>query len=815
MEKNLEPDILRFRIAVRGAVQGVGFRPFIHRLAGEIGLSGWVMNSAQGVVIEIDGERRHLDAFLRRIRDESPPRSLIQSLEYSLLDPAGYMGFEIRHSETTGTPTALVPPDIATCPDCLEELFNRQGRRYLYPFTTCTNCGPRFSIIDSLPCDRANTAMKQFPMCDECRTEYEDLTDRRYHAQAIACPACGPRLRLWDTAGIDLAAEHEALLQAAGEIRRGAIVALKGLGGFQLIADARNHDAVLRLRRRKQRDEKPFALMYPGLEPVIDDCRCSPLEQRLLRSPEAPIVLLERRPDRSAQVAPSVAPGNPYLGIMLPYTPLHHILMRELGFPIVATSGNRTDEPICTDEHEALARLSGIADAFLVHNRPIRRHVDDSLVQVVLDCEMMLRRARGYAPFPIDCRAGPSPGTESLDTAAADSSTITGAGSGIEQNHRTCLAVGAHQKNTVALLTGDDAFLSQHIGDLDTKQSLDAFRNVIRDLQTLHAAYPDIVACDLHPDYHSTQYARGTHLSVVAVQHHVAHVASCMAEHRLEGPLLGVSWDGTGYGLDGTIWGGEFLVTDGNSFDRTAHLRTFRLPGGEQAVREPRRTAAGILYELFGAEWVSHTDLDSIQAFNASDLQPLSRMLERGINSPVTSSAGRLFDAVASLAGVRQVTSFEGQAAMELEFLASSERTSGRYAIDIGERPEEGRHVQVVDWGPMFLEILRDVRSGLSPASISAKFHNTLVECILQVAGRVAQERVVLTGGCFQNRYLLGRAVGELTRRGFQPYRHRRVPPNDGGIALGQAYIVLRRGARDGQGPMAQAGEGVDALRDR
>jgi hydrogenase maturation protein HypF len=781
MEAITETVILRHRIIVRGAVQGVGFRPFVHRLAGELGLSGWVMNSAQGVVIEIEGEKSCLDAFARRLRSESPPRSLIREMEISPLDAAGSRGFEIRQSDAAGDPTALVPPDIATCPECLEELFNREGRRFLYPFTTCTNCGPRYSIIDSLPCDRANSSMRQFPMCDACRREYENLTDRRYHAQAIACPACGPKLSLWHSGGGILASEHEALLQAAAAVRRGDIVAVKGLGGFQLLVDARNDEAVLRLRRRKMRDDKPFALMYPALKQVAADCLCSPVERRLLLSPESPILLLNRRENGSVPVAPSVAPGNDCLGIMLPYTPLHHILTRELGFPVVATSGNRSDEPICTDEHEALDRLGEIADLFLVHDRPIRRHVDDSVVQAVLGRAMILRRARGYAPLPIRLHAGAGPpGTEP------------------DRESATALAVGAHQKSTVALVIGDDAFLSQHLGDLETKESIEAFRIAITDLQTLHANTPEIAACDLHPDYHSTHYARGTRLTLLPVQHHAAHIASCMAEHHLEGELFGVSWDGTGYGPDGTIWGGEFLTTDGDSFDRAAHFRTFRLPGGEQAVREPRRTAAGILHELFGDQWIRQSDLETVRAFDASVLPPLCRMLGKGLNSPLTSSAGRLFDAVASLTGVRQATSFEGQAAMELERLASAEALSDRYPVHLGKCPDAGCRSLVVDWEPMFLEILRDLRGGFAASVVSAKFHNALVESILRVAGLTGRERVVLTGGCFQNRYLLTHAVEELQRRGFRPSWNQQVPPNDGGIALGQAWIALRRLRRSG-----------------
>ena len=842
-------------------MQGVGFRPFVFRLATGLGLAGWVNNSPQGVFIEAEGPRAELEKFLLRLETEKPPRSFIQSLEASWLDPVGYMAFEIRPSETGGNKTALVLPDIATCPDCLREIFDPQNRHHLYPFTNCTNCGPRFSIIESLPYDRANTSMKAFTMCPQCQAEYDDPRNRRFHAQPNACPVCGPHLELWEGSRVCENAEsprsHErgygTMLAAADAIREGKIVAVKGLGGFHLMADARNDKAVRLLRERKQREEKPFALMFPSLESVKAECEVSPLEERLLRSPEAPIVLLRKlaRPhpgplpqerenrspitcenttaDSSTEVeqigphkgcslspgervrvrasveqnrlplAQSVAPNNPFLGVMLPYTPLHHLLMAELGFPVVATSGNLSDEPICTDEREALERLGGIADVFLVHNRPIVRHVDDSIVRVMLDRELVLRRARGYAPLPINVLPA---------SRWQDKQNCRQAGS-------TILAVGAHLKNAVALSVGNQVFISQHIGDLETEQAHTAFRRVIADFEKLYEAKPDIIASDLHPDYLSTKFAKELvaqasrpvnqtqtgGLCHVGVQHHIAHVLSCMAENEIAPPALGVSWDGTGYGLDGTVWGGEFFLVTDKSVERIAHLRPFRLPDGDKAVKEPRRTALGLLYEISGDKVFEQKvrregapdggrgGCAPLAAFSSAELGTLKTMLAKKLNSPVTTSMGRLFDAVASLINLRQQIRFEGQAAMELEFALDGIETEDHYNLSLVTRHPSHE----LDWSPMVEAILADVKKGVSVGTISARFHNALAEGIVAVAKRAGQNRVVLSGGCFQNRYLTERAVRRLSAEGFRPYWHQRVPPNDGGIALGQVVAALRR----------------------
>lgn len=748
------PPLVRLRLVIHGAVQGVGFRPFVFRLAGQLGLAGWVNNSPQGVQVEVEGPPGPVQQLLLRIGREGPPLAAIHSLEPTYLEPAGYTGFEIRPSLGQGAPTALVLPDIATCPDCLRELHHPADRRFCYPFTNCTNCGPRYTIIEALPYDRPQTTMKRFALCPRCLAEYEDPRDRRFHAQPIACPDCGPHLELWDRQGGVLATHHQALLETARALRQGALVALKGLGGFQLLADARNDGALEGLRLGKKREQKPFALMYPSLEAVAAHCQVGALEARLLQAPEAPIVLLRRRGD---DLSPLVAPGHPCLGIMLPYTPLHHLLLEAVAFPLVATSGNLADEPICTDETEALARLGGIAEVFLVHNRPIRRHADDSIVRLVAGRELVLRRARGYAPLPV-LLASP------LSTA---------------------VAVGAQLKNTVALSQGNQAFVSQHLGDLETAPALAAFDQALGDLQALYSAAPAVVACDQHPDYPSTRRARQLGLPVVEVQHHYAHILSCMAENHLAPPVLGVCWDGTGYGPDGTVWGGEFLRVDDQGYRRLARLRPFPLPGGDQAVREPRRAALGLLWALRGEEGLG-LDLPALAAFSPAELRVLAQMLRAGLNSPLSSSAGRLFDAVAALLGLCQRNHFEGQAAMQLEF--GLEPAAG----DAYPMPLVPGEPAALDWGPMIEALLADRAAGLSPGQLSARFHHGLVEGILSVARLAGLPQVALSGGCFQNQYLSERTIDRLRQEGFRPHWHQRIPPNDGGIALGQLVAAGR-----------------------
>jgi hydrogenase maturation protein HypF len=760
----------RIHIAIRGAVQGVGFRPFIYRLATFHRLAGWVLNGPQGVEIEAEGDHEQIEAFLLRIEPEKPPIAFIQSLEPSFIDPRGESTFVIRESATTGERTALVLPDIATCPACLRDIFDPLNRRYLYPFTNCTHCGPRFTIIESLPYDRQKTSMRGFPMCPDCRSEFDDPGNRRFHAQPTACPSCGPHLEAWGPEGEVLHRRHEGLLSAVRCLREGKIVALKGIGGFQLLVDARNAAAIRALRFRKRREEKPFALMAPDLAWTRALCELSPLEERLLRSPESPIVILRRRDEVDGiwKIEDAlIAPGNPFLGVMLPYSPLHHLLLREAGFPVIATSGNLSDETMCTDEQEALERLHGIADLFLVHDRPIVRHADDSIVRVLLGRELVTRRARGYAPLPV----------------------------AVEGAEEQLLAVGAHMKNTVAVSKRGNAFLSQHIGDLETRQSLEAFHRAAADMQELFEIHPASVVSDLHPDYLSTRFARATGMTVLTVQHHHAHIAACMADNGISGTVLGVSWDGTGLGTDGTVWGGEFLLTDGGSFSRPATFRAFRLPGGEVAAHEPRRSGLGLLFEMFGSPVFERNDLHPVRAFLPAELRVLRTMLERGIRAPRTTSAGRLFDAVAAITGLRTVSAFEGQSAMELEFALAPGTSTEPYIISArdADDPRAGQDHRprfILDWAPMIEAVLRDVGAAVPVALISWKFHAALAEAIVEIARRVGESRVVLSGGCFQNRFLTERAVLKLREAGFHPYWHQRVPPNDGGIALGQIAVA-------------------------
>jgi len=753
---------VRKRIVVSGAVQGVGFRPFVYRQATALGLSGWVMNSSEGVTIEVEGGADRVDALVEKIKETPPPNALISRLVAEPRAPRSETGFAIRPSAESGERTALALPDVATCDDCLRELFDPTDRRYRYPFANCTRCGPRYSIIESLPYDRARTSMRRFAMCEACRAEYEDPRNRRFHAEPNACPHCGPRLALWDDSSAVRAEGNEALTETAAALRRGAIVAMKGLGGFHLLVDVRNEAAVRRLRERKRRAEKPFALMFPSLTQVASCCRLSDAERRLLIGPQRPIVLLRRLTGASGDsaVARNVAPGNPYLGIMLPYTPLHHLLMRELDFPVVATSGNISDEPIVADEREALARLGHVADLFLVHDRPIVRPIDDSVVRIIAGRAMLLRRARGYAP-----------------AAFAMPDLMPG-----------ILALGGHQKATVAVTTRQALVLGPHIGDLESTEGRRAYGRAVEELTQLQAASPLLVARDMHPDYHSSQMAGRMGVPLAQVQHHVAHVAACMAEHGLQPPLLGVAWDGTGYGPDGTVWGGEFLHVTDEEFRRVAHLRQFRLPGAAAAAREPWRSALGVLYALFGAQAFDRDDLAPVRALAAQQRHIVRTMLARAVNAPLTSSAGRLFDAAASLMGLRQRTSYEGQAAAELEWAADERRPIRRYGFAVREGTVDERAGWIVDWEPAMHGLISDVRDGGAPAGISAAFHHGLAAAVADVAARVNERQVVLTGGCFQNAYLSEATIAALKHAGFSVHWHQRVPPNDGGLALGQAF---------------------------
>lgn len=734
------------------------------------------MNTPEGVVIEAEGSRSSLEAFRLAIEPERPPRASIHSIEAVWLDAIGATDFRILDSLAPGSPTTIVPADIATCDECLAEIADPANRRYRYPFTNCTNCGPRYSLIESLPYDRARTSMRAFAMCPACAAEYHDPRSRRFHAQPNACPVCGPMVSLWDADGRTLATGDAAMRHAAAALCDGRLVAVKGLGGFHLMVLASSPAAVRELRARKHRIEKPFALMASSLAEAEALCEVSLAERRLLLAPEAPIVLLRRRTGGAVDVAAPVAPNNPWLGVMLPSTPLHHVLLADVGEAVVATSGNRAEEPICTDEDEALDRLAGLADCFLVHNRPIVRHVDDSIARVQLGREVVLRRARGYAPLPV--------------TLAAAVPSI--------------VAVGAHQKNTVAVSVDALVFLSQHIGDLDTPEARGAFTRVLGSLQALYNVTPERMAADAHPDYASTRVAVASGVPVTLVQHHLAHVLSCAAEHDLAGEWLGVAWDGTGAGPDGTIWGGEFLLVDDERWARLACLRPFQLPGGERAVREPRRAAFGVLHEL-GA-----LPADPQRGVVSDAEHGLwRRAIERHLNAPVTSSAGRLFDAVASLLGVRHHASYEGQAAMELEWGADQhEQAAYPWSLDAGGQRQSTPPL-VADWAPAIQALLEDRATGTPVPVMAARWHNTMADVIVTVAAAAGRPRVVLSGGCFQNVLLVKQVDRRLRAIGLTPYWHQRVPTNDGGIALGQVVgAAHERRQSDAWGVRASTKEG-------
>ncbi|MBI5154622.1 carbamoyltransferase HypF [Candidatus Poribacteria bacterium] len=762
-ELRAEPCI-RERARITGIVQGVGFRPSVYRLAAALQLSGWVENTPQGVTLEVEGAHEAVAAFFARLPAELPAIACIESLEKrNVPTQAGERSFVIRPSAQEGDSSAIIQADLATCPECLAEVFDPANRRYLYPFTNCTHCGPRFSIITARPYDRPNTTMQNFVMCPECQAEYDNPDDRRFHAQPNACPRCGPRAELWANSGEVLSRGHDAILDSIARLRRGEVLALKGLGGFHLLVDAGNEHAVRLLRERKHRAAKPLAVLFPSLDSVAEVCEIeSSEEQDILRSPQAPIVLLRRK--HCAQkplVCNDAAPDNPGLGVLLPYTPLHHILSRAFGGPLVATSGNLSEEPICTDEREALNRLDGIADCFLMHNRPIARPVEDSVVRYMDGALRVLRRARGYAPLPV-----------SVPISLPDT-----------------IAVGAHLKNTVALGRGGRVFLSSHIGDLESAASLQAHESAIASFRKLYRAERPRLACDLHPDHESThaalRLAQREGLPLTSVQHHAAHVYACMAENQVPigEPVLGFCWDGTGYGTDGTVWGGEVLrIEREGSFVRVAALRSFALPGGEAAVREPRRTAAGLLHEAFGHGWTNRMPADLKRAFREPEILTLSAMMERNLNCPRTSSIGRLLDAIASLLGLCHVHRYEGEAPMLLEFLAGDSTAHTLYPV-----PEA---ISQLDWKPMLEELLHDLAVRRPKAEIARMVHNSLAQWVVDAAKRLGVNTVVLTGGCFQNRLLLERCARLLRAAGHRVLTHRQVPPNDGGVALGQVIAA-------------------------
>jgi hydrogenase maturation protein HypF len=743
----------RARVLVDGVVQGVGFRPFVHGLAQRLSLGGVVGNDSDGVFIEVEGPAEAVDTFVDLLRTESPPLAVVERVRVEHMPPTGTAGFTIVDSAGNGERRALVSPDMATCDDCLAEVLHPGDRRHRYPFTNCTNCGPRFTIVTGVPYDRSATTMAGFAMCELCRREYEDPSDRRFHAQPVCCPACGPTLRLVGDDG-------DAIGAAADRLRAGQVLAVKGLGGYHLAALASNEPAAAALRARKHREDKPFAVMAADLDAASRLVAMDDGEASLLSSARRPVVLLERRPD--APVAASVAPGNRRLGVMLPYTALHHLLARELGEPFVLTSGNVSDEPIAYRDDDAVHRLAGIADAFLTHDRPIHIRTDDSVTRVFRGRELVLRRSRGYAPRPVRL---PRPLA------------------------RPVLACGAELKHTFCLAKGEHAFVSHHIGDLENYETMRSFTEGVEHFERLFDIHAEVVAHDLHPEYLSTKYALDlADAELIGVQHHHAHIASCLADNGETGPVIGVAFDGLGYGADGSLWGGEILVADLHGFQRVGHLSSVPMPGGTAAIREPWRMAAAWLNSAFDGEIPAGLSVVARHADRWGDVLAVAGAATAV--APSTSSAGRLFDAVAAIAGVRDRINYEGQAAVELEQLADRTVTDG-YPMATGGSP------QVLDGGSLVRAVTADVLAGVGADVVAARFHNGLGDGVVRACelarDATGEGTVALSGGVFQNLLLLERVVAGLEAHGFRVLLHSQVPPNDGGISLGQAAVAAAR----------------------
>jgi hydrogenase maturation protein HypF len=760
----------RVQILVRGIVQGVGFRPFVFSLAKRRSLRGQVFNNTTGVLIDVEGESNTIRQFIAEIESHPPPLSLIESIECSNdLDPANYRDFRIVESDSSGERFIPISADIATCADCRKEMLDSQDRRYLYPFINCTNCGPRFTIIEGIPYDRAKTTMRDFAMCGECRAEYENPSYRRFHAEPTACSVCGPRFFLTDTNGrevaIDNAGDEDAFCQARRLLLDGKIIAIKGIGGFHLACDALDQKAVERLRQRKYREDKPFAMMAASVAAIREHCFVSKAEEDLLSSQRRPIVLLEKKPD--SIIPRAVAPGVNKLGFMLPYSPHHYLLFKDLDRPLVMTSGNISDEPISYEDKDALARLAPIADYFLTHNRRIHVRTDDSVARVFAGREMILRRSRGYAPAPIKTAF---------------------------KFERDILACGAELKNTFCLTHEKFAFVSHHIGDLENLETLRSFKEGIEHFKQLFNLTPEVIAYDFHPEYLSTKYALSLdeQLTKVGVQHHHAHIASCMADNCIEGEVIGIAMDGLGFGSDGRFWGGEFFVADFLEAERIAHLDYIPMPGGAKAIREPWRMAAVYLHRALGDEFLN-LGIPFIDKLDRNLWATIHKMARTGTNSPETSSMGRLFDAVSSLVGLRNTVRYEGQAAIELETIADRSCREG-YEFEIGQKGS------IIKTEAVIHRVVEDLLDGISSEIVSAKFHLGVANLILSIAHRIRDDRrlnrVALSGGVFQNMFLLDNTCRLLTASGFEVFTHSRVPPNDGGISLGQAAIANAHLAR-------------------
>jgi hydrogenase maturation protein HypF len=768
----------RRRITIQGIVQGVGFRPFVYGQAQCRSLAGFVLNDSAGVTIEIEGPAQALDDFQRALHEDLPPLAHIDTIATECISPCHESTFVIAHSQSNAERHALISPDTATCHNCLHECFDPDDRRYHYPFINCTNCGPRFSIVQDVPYDREKTTMSIFSMCAACQAEYSDPLDRRFHAQPNACPVCGPRVQLLALDGDERIRWNghkpgiaEPIAKAAQALARGAILAIKGLGGYHLACDALNTEAVQRLRQRKRREVKPFALMATDLETIKRFCYMNDVEATLLQSHRRPIVLLTKRPDHS--VAPEVAPDYTTLGFMLPYTPLHHLLLHHFAQALaprhpailVMTSGNLSEEPIAYRDDDAGERLAAIAEGMLTHNRDIHIRCDDTVMRIVAGGEQFFRRSRGYAPEPI-------PLTHNLKV--------------------PILACGGHLKNTFCLGKGRQAFISHHIGDLENLETLTSFHEGIEHFQRIFAIAPEVVAYDLHPEYLATKYALASDIpQKIGVQHHHAHIASVLAEHKLTEPVIGIAADGTGYGTDGTIWGGEVLIADLVDFERSTYLHPVPLPGGEQAIRQPWRMAAVYLAQAFGDAWNRDLDIPFVRQLDHPRWNILAQMITRGVNSPLTSSLGRLFDAVAALIGLRNTVLYEGQAAIELEALASTVQTiriQRCYPFEINGQ---------MDVAPLIRAIVEDLQQGMALPQIAWNFHRSIAELLATACLTIREQSrlqvVALSGGVFQNRLLLEQLMARLREMAFRVYINQRVPPNDGGISFGQLAVAVAR----------------------
>jgi hydrogenase maturation protein HypF len=744
----------------KGIVQGVGFRPFIFQTAIKYGLTGFVQNTIDGVTAEVQGTDNAVQKFLSHIHVAPPPLSDINGLSCREIKTLDEADFKILESRSHGDLDAHSPPDSATCEDCLRELFDPSDRRYRYPFINCTNCGPRLSIVKDLPYDRDRTAMACFPLCPACKKEYGDPSDRRFHAEPNACPVCGPRMRLLDASGKERLCD-DPVIEARERLKQGLIIAIKGLGGFHLAVNAENDCAVRRLRERKFREEKPLAIMVYNLNTAREIVEAGTQEELLLSSPQRPIVLLTKK--RTGFISEHVAPNMNRHGIMLAYTPLQHLLLEHHVTALVMTSANRTDEPICTGNREAVQRLQGIADFYLIHDRDILVRCDDSIAMVTAGKPRLMRRARGFVPRPII----------------------------LSKQHPAVLALGPHLKSTVCIIKNNQAFLSPHIGDMETPQARDFFHENIKLMKKITDCSPGIISCDLHPGYYATSVANGMQdVQVVQVQHHHAHIASCMAENRINGKLIGLAMDGTGYGTDGTIWGGEFFIADETNFVRSGHIKPFMLPGGEISIREPWRIGASLLRETFGHTWIDTAIKLSLASLQ--QLRAVETVLSAKINCPVTSSLGRLFDGIAAILGIRSKVNFEGQAAIELEDAADSTNKS-LLSYTIRNQAES----QQLDLVTAIKELVQQKLQGASQPALAAAFHTTLIRSFVDITCRLRDQtglnRAVLSGGCFQNRLLLEGCITELTGAGFDVFSHHLVPTNDGGISLGQALVAASK----------------------